>query len=137
MLGHTLLTVIAAVGAAKSTTGSGTSTDASGSGSSSSITVEQAPMVWFTKTIDGKETHFQSPYYQPFSTFWTQTATPASGKIGLGWISGSIGYTKSYPIAHPTQPPSSLITQAPSGAPTGVLAYTANWIGAASSTTAA
>lgn len=53
--------------------------------------------VWVTITTNGALATVKSIWSQNFmSTFTTDTATPSSGNVGMGTISGSVGGVRSY-----------------------------------------
>lgn len=56
--------------------------------------------VWATGVVGGVTTVTLSPYTQTFSPMYSTIATPKSGSIGLGTISGTVGVVQ--PITYIT-----------------------------------
>ncbi|RLV95509.1 Protein KRE1 [Spathaspora sp. JA1] len=62
-------------------------------------TTTSVTLVWVTGTdAAGNLVTTQSIFSQSFQTFFTQVATPSSGAIGLGSLSGSVGDIKTYDL---------------------------------------
>lgn len=106
--------------AAKTTTTSTSTGGDSGSGHTTltiTATAEHT-LVWVTMP---SEPATQIIYHQVFTAYWSGIAEPVSGSIGLGWIDGTVGNSRTYPIASPTIDLSGLYTTSFSDAPSGPL----------------
>lgn len=81
--------------AADETTSS--SSSSSSTGNVKTTTSISTTLVWVTGTDSaGNLVTTESPYYQSFISFWTEVASPSSGSIGLGSISGTVGGIREY-----------------------------------------
>ncbi|RCK59333.1 Protein KRE1 [Candida viswanathii] len=73
------------------------SSSSSATGTVRTTTSVSTTFVWVTGTdASGNLATTQSPYYQSFESFWTEVASPSSGSIGIGTISGSVGGIREY-----------------------------------------
>lgn len=80
-------------------------------------------MVWVTGTnSNGVTLTTESTYYQTFASFYSVLASPSSGSIGLGTISGSVGEIRTYSIATVTATNNANNLKIPGDNQTGVLA---------------
>ncbi|KAK9478682.1 hypothetical protein V1514DRAFT_352210 [Lipomyces japonicus] len=79
-----------------SSSSTSTSSTSSSSSSSSSTVTAEATSVWMTLTLDNGAitTTVFTAYSQQFSQMYSSFSVPASGSIGLGTISGTIGVVK-------------------------------------------
>lgn len=86
-----------AQGEAESTTVSSTS---GGAQSTKVVTKTNSPtLIWTTKTLEnGALLPFKTPFSQKFTAYFSGIAEPLSGSIGLGYLRGSIGGQRSYPL---------------------------------------
>lgn len=106
---------------AAATTTTSTSTGGSDNSGHTTLTITataEHTLVWVTLP---SQPATQIVYHQVFTAYWSNIAEPLSGSIGMGWIDGTVGESRNYPLPSPTIDLSGFYSTSVSDAPSGPL----------------